>query len=142
MQGIDRLESRDLLTEKSTNGFGDLTSDQFVEIMFAELRNQDPLKPSDSQAMLDQLSSLRSIESDLQFGKRLDQLVDGSDFSTASSLIGRVVSGITTESEQIIDTIFSVSKTSQGPVLNLSGGKRMKLDDIIEIAIPQAMDGE
>jgi flagellar basal-body rod modification protein FlgD len=142
MQGIDRLEKRDLLTEKSSNGFGDLTSDQFVEIMFAELRNQDPLKPSDSQAMLDQLSSLRSIESDLQFGKRLDQLVDGNDFSTASSLIGRVVSGITTESEQIIDTIFSVSKTSQGPVLNLSGGKRMKLDDIIEIAIPQAMDGE
>ncbi len=137
MQGISELGTGDRLTNTSSNGFGDLTSDQFVEIMFAELRNQDPLKPSDSQAMLDQLSSLRSIESDLQFGERLDQLVDRNDFSAASGLIGSVVSGITTDSEQVIDTIFSVSKTSQGPVLNLSGGQRMKLDDIIEVANPR-----
>jgi flagellar basal-body rod modification protein FlgD len=140
MQGITKLEGGDLLTNTKSNGFSDLTSDQFVEIMFAELRNQDPLKPSDSQAMLDQLSSLRSIESDLQFGQRLNQLVSRNDFSAASGLIGSVVSGITTEAEQVIDTIFSVSKTSQGPVLNLSGGQRMKLDDIIEVAKPKAGD--
>jgi flagellar basal-body rod modification protein FlgD len=140
MQGITKLEGGDLLTNTKSNGFSDLTSDKFVEIMFAELRNQDPLKPSDSQAMLDQLSSLRSIESDLQFGQRLNQLVSRNDFSAASGLIGSVVSGITTEAEQVIDTIFSVSKTSQGPVLNLSGGQRMKLDDIIEVAKPKAGD--
>jgi flagellar basal-body rod modification protein FlgD len=140
MQGITKLEGGDLLINTKSNGFSDLTSDQFVEIMFAELRNQDPLKPSDSQAMLDQLSSLRSIESDLQFGQRLNQLVSRNDFSAASGLIGSVVSGITTEAEQVIDTIFSVSKTSQGPVLNLSGGQRMKLDDIIEVAKPKAGD--
>jgi len=137
MQGIANIENDNQNAKASANSFSDLTSDQFVEIMFTELKNQDPMKPSDSQAMLEQLSSLRAIEADLQFTERLDQLVESSDFTAASGLIGNVVSGVTTDSEQIIDTVFSVSKTSLGPVLNLSGGQRMKLGDIIEIANSQ-----
>jgi len=121
----------------ATNGFGDLTSEQFIKIMFTELANQDPLEPSDSKAMLDQLSSIRSIESDMQLGNRLDQMVDRSDFSAASSMIGRLISGITIDAEQTIDTVFSVSQTDSGPILNLLGGQRVRLGDVIEVAAPR-----
>jgi len=123
----------------SKSGFADLSSDQFVKLMFAELSNQDPMKPNDSQALLDQLSSLRSIETDQKLGEKLDHMVEQSDFGTASRLIGRVIRGITLQSEQVIDSVFSVSKTSDGPVLNLSGGQQIRLADVIEVAsIPDA----
>lgn len=121
----------------ATNGFGDLSSEQFIKIMFTELANQDPLEPSDSKAMLDQLSSIRSIESDMQLSDRLDQMVDRSDFSAASSMIGRLISGITIDANQTIDTVFSVSQTKDGPILNLLGGERVRLSDVIEVADPR-----
>jgi len=124
------------------NGFSELTSEQFVEIMFAELANQDPLEPSDSQAMLDQLSSLRSIESDIKLGDQLEQMVDRTDFAAASGLIGQIISGITVENEQTIDVVFSVSRTDDGPILNLLGGQRVKMDDVIEVAKPVDTDAD
>ena len=134
MQGIDSIAGFAPSTTRASNGFGELTSEQFVKIMFAELTNQDPLKPSDSQAMLDQLSSLRSIESDIRLGERLDKMVDRNDFAAASGLIGKVISGLTTETGQAIDVVFSVSRTDQGPILNLLGGQRVRLDDVFEVA--------
>jgi flagellar basal-body rod modification protein FlgD len=131
---VDALNARSTPTKPSS--FSDLTSEQFVKIMFTELTNQDPLEPSDSQAMLDQISSLRSIESDMQLGTRLDQMVDRSDFSAASSMIGRIISGITIDAEQTIDQVFSVSQTEEGPILNLLGGQRVRLADVIEVADP------
>lgn len=142
MAGIDPVGALAPPQSTTPNGFSELTSEQFVEIMFAELSNQDPLEPSDSQAMLDQLSSLRSIESDMQLGERLDQMVDRSDFSAASSMIGRIISGITTSAEQTIDQVFSVSQTSEGPILNLVGGQRVRLADVIEVADPIAEDDD
>ena len=134
MEGIQFLDGAQTAQNTSKSGFADLTSDQFVKLMFAELSNQDPMKPNDSQALLDQLSSLRSIESDRKLGERLDQMVEQNDFGTASRLIGRVISGITLQSEQVIDSVFSVSKTMDGPILNLTGGQQIRLDDVIEIA--------
>ncbi len=136
MQSIQAFNGDRTDTGAKASGFSELSSDEFVKIMFAELANQDPLKPSDSQAMLEQLSSLRSIETDRQMGERLDQMVDRNDFAAASGLIGQIVSGLTTQSEPIIDTVFSVSRTSEGPVLNLTGGQQVKLDDVIEVANP------
>jgi len=134
MEGIQFLDGAQTAQNTSKSGFADLTSDQFVKLMFAELSNQDLMKPNDSQALLDQLSSLRSIESDRKLGERLDQMVEQNDFGTASRLIGRVISGITLQSEQVIDSVFSVSKTMDGPILNLTGGQQIRLDDVIEIA--------
>src|SRR5690606_4634632 len=47
------------------NAFSGLTSEQFVEIMMTEMQGQDPLEPNDSEAMLNQIANIRSIQSDL-----------------------------------------------------------------------------
>ena len=59
------------------NAFSELTSEEFVKIMFTELSNQDPLKPSDSSALLQQMSNLRSIQSDIERDRRDDRHQDG-----------------------------------------------------------------
>ena len=46
------------------NGFSALTSEQFIKVIFTELSKQDPLQPSDSSKLLEQLSSIRSIQAE------------------------------------------------------------------------------
>lgn len=137
MATIDALGATNAATVPKTNGFAELTSSQFVQIMFTELTNQDPFEPNDSQAMLDQLSSLRSIESDIRLGDQLDKVVSRTEFAAASQLIGQLVSGISEQSTRVVDIVFSVSQTDDGPVLNLMSGQRVRMDNVIEVTSPE-----
>ncbi|KAA0216640.1 MAG: hypothetical protein DYG94_09000 [Leptolyngbya sp. PLA3] len=137
MSTIDALGATSANSAGSTSAFSALTSKEFVEIMFTELTNQDPFEPNDSQAMLDQLSSLRSIESDIQLGERLDKVSQRTEFAAASQMIGKLVSGISETSSQVVDVVFSVSQTDEGPVLNLMNGQRVRMDNLIEVTNPE-----
>lgn len=120
----------------STDAFSALSSGQFLQIIFTELTNQDPLAPNDTQSMLNQLSTLRSIESDTQMVDSLGRLVSQSEFAAASSLIGSLVSGITLDNRRVADLVVSVSNTQDGPVLNLFDGSRMFFHNVDEIVGP------
>lgn len=120
----------------TTDAFSSLTSGQFLQIIFTELQNQDPLEPNDTSAMLDQLATLRSIESDTQMVSSLSRLVNQSEFAAASSLIGSLVSGITLDNRRVADLVISVSNTQDGPVLNLFDGSRMFFRNVDEIVGP------
>ena len=50
-------------TRQNASRFNELASEDFIQIIFTELTNQDPLAPNDTSALLDQLNSIRSIES-------------------------------------------------------------------------------
>jgi len=118
------------------DAFNTLSSSEFLQIIFTELQNQDPLEPQDSQAMLNQLSALRSIESDTNMVASLENLVAQNEFAAASQLIGSLVSGVTVDNQRMADLVVSVSQTSEGPVLNLYGGSQMFFDQVDEIAGP------
>lgn len=116
--------------------FSELSSEEFIELIVTELTNQDPTEPQDTQALLDQIGAIRSIESDTSLIDRLGQLVDQSSFSSAAGLIGAVVRGISRESGAVTGQVLSVSQTTDGAVLNLVGGERVLLDDVIEAGAP------
>ena len=78
----------------------------FRHVIFTELANQDPLSPSDSSELLDQMNSIRSIESDLQMMNKLESLVFENQLSSASSMIGNFVGGLTPEECGWVDTCF------------------------------------
>ncbi len=123
-------------TANSGDALGSLSSDEFLQIIFTELQNQDPLEPQDTGATLEQLATLRSIESDTQMVDSLETLVRQSEFAAASSLIGNLVSGITIDNSRVADLVISVTQTSEGPLLNLFDGSRMFFDNVDEIIGP------
>ncbi|MHA7812416.1 MAG: flagellar hook capping FlgD N-terminal domain-containing protein [Phycisphaerales bacterium] len=135
MSSIDGVGSSSNPTN-STDAFSALTSGEFLQIIFTELTNQDPLEPNDTQSMLNQLSSIRAIESDTQMVDSLSRLVNQSEFAAASSLIGSLVSGITLDNRRVADLVVSVSNTQDGPVLNLFDGSRMFFGNVDEIVGP------
>jgi flagellar basal-body rod modification protein FlgD len=125
------------------NAFSALNSEQFVKIMFTELSSQDPLKPNDSSAMLQQMSSLRSIQSDIDLSAKLQTIVSQNQMAGASGLIGRFVSGLADDDTRVTGRVASVSRTDAGPVLNLDGGQRVPFSSVDEMTdhIPAAPGG-
>ncbi len=120
----------------SADAFSALTSGEFLQIIFTELQNQDPLEPNDTSAMLNQLSTLRSIEADTQMVDSLSSLVNQSEFAAAASLIGSLVSGLTVDNRNVADLVISVINTENGPVLNLFDGSQMFFSNVTEIIGP------
>lgn len=122
---LSSLSSGPNASSSTPNKFNELTSEDFVKIMFTELSNQDPLKPNDSNQLLQQMSSLRSIEADMALQKKLDTVVTQNQLSTAGALLGKYVSGYDADYNPAEGVVKSVSQTTAGPVLNLAGGKRV-----------------
>lgn len=115
------------------NAFSALNSEQFVKIMFTELSNQDPLKPNDSSALLQQMSSLRSIQSDIDLSTKLQTIVSQNQLAGAGGLIGKYVSGLAADNTRVSGRVDSVSRTADGPVLNLDTGARVPFSSVDEM---------
>lgn len=118
---------------RTPNAFSDLTSEEFVRIMFTELANQDPLKPNDSAALLEQMSSLRSIQSDIELSDKLASMVTQNQLASAGAMIGKYISGISLGNSRVEGAVVSVSRTDTGPILNLNNGYRVHFDNVDEM---------
>lgn len=109
-------------------GFGTLDSDSFTKIILTELGNQDPLEPNDTGALLDQLSTIRSIESDTSLNKTLSSLVDRSEFTGAASLIGQRIA--TTDDPLNPRLVTSITQSSDGIRVGLDDGALVDLRSV------------
>jgi flagellar basal-body rod modification protein FlgD len=122
--------------------YSDLTTQDFVKIMFTELGNQDPTQPSDSKALLDQLSSLRNIQSSMALSTRLDDLVSQGQLNSAAGLIGKYVRGLSENNETVTGQVYSVSRTEDGAVLNLYTGQRVPMKNLSDLVDLPADGGQ
>lgn len=120
----------------ATNPYDALTSGDFLRIMFAELANQDPSKPTDSKDLLDQIGVIRSIESNSALTNRLAEISRQNQVTTGGSLIGKFARGMTDSGLRTEGYVDSVSVTRNGVVLNLSSGLRVPLERLEEVIDP------
>ncbi|MSR41127.1 MAG: hypothetical protein EXS10_04410 [Phycisphaerales bacterium] len=118
--------------------FNELSSEDFMRIIFTELSNQDPFKPSDSSALLEQLNSIRSIETDLQMQERLGAIVFQNQLASAGNLIGKRVSGLTSDSIRVGGTVQSVLRDGDDVSLVLNTGWVLPMDNVEFIDAPPA----
>lgn len=78
-------------------GIAALDVSQFLDLLIAQLANQDPLAPLENDQILAQVSQLRNIESSNKLVDTLDQFLLIQQLSGASSLIGKRVEAISQE---------------------------------------------
>jgi flagellar basal-body rod modification protein FlgD len=139
MATVDALTSTSSGTSTTTaTGYSAMTADDFTKIIFEELSRQDPSNPTDTNALLEQLSMIRGIQSDLDLSTNLKSLVNQNEMASASGLIGMNVSGVSTENARITDIVKSISRTSDGTVLNMQGGARIRMANVDTINIAGA----
>lgn len=128
--------------QTGTNRFTELSSEDFIKIIFTELQNQDPFQPNDSAALLEQLNSIRSIESDIQLSSRLEDIVFQNQLSSAGNLIGKRVAGLTADAQRVGGTVESVARTGDEIALVLDNGWILPIDNVEYIdSLPVEPDG-
>jgi flagellar basal-body rod modification protein FlgD len=78
----------------TSSSIGGLTMNDFLTLMTAQLQNQDPLNPTDSNQFLSQLSELSTVEGISQLNTSMTSLSNSmisSQALTAASLVGKGV---------------------------------------------------
>lgn len=107
----------------SGRGMNALTSEDFTQLIITELTKQDPLQPNDTNALLNQIATIRSIESDTSLSTSLSSLVRQNDFSSATTLIGKNISGVSIDNRRASGTVEAVAKTRDGTMVRLTTGE-------------------
>ncbi len=85
-----------IITEKPTDSEKvSKDYDNFLLLLTAQLKNQDPLQPLDSTTFVSQLAQFSNVEQQVKMNTKFDTLISnltGSDFSKASNYLGKYVS--------------------------------------------------
>ena len=92
-----------------TNDLKDLDIDQFLQLMISELTNQDPLNPMDNTQLVQQLGHIREIAATTQLTETLSDVAAGQNLTTASSLIGKQISALTDDNQNVTGVVERVS---------------------------------
>jgi flagellar basal-body rod modification protein FlgD len=81
----------------------------FIKMMTAELQNQDPTNPMSNTDMLSQIGQIRSITSNDKLSSSIEALTLGQSLATASSLIGKKITGSDKNDNQITGKVDKIT---------------------------------
>ena len=122
-----------------SNRFNELSSEDFLQIIFTELQQQDPFEPNDSSALLEQLNSIRAIESDIDLTKNLESIVFQNKLASAGNLIGKTVEGVMPTGDRVVGNVFAVIRQGDDVSLQLDSGWELPADNVQVIVDPASL---
>jgi len=96
----------------------------FLKLLVAQMKNQDPTSPMESTDYVAQLATFSNVEQSVQVNAKLDQLLQSSQLSQASSIIGRTV---TSADGKISGVVEEVRLFSDGIIAVLKDGKEVPM---------------
>lgn len=109
-------------------------SQNFMQLMIEQLKNQDPLNPMDSSQFTQQLSSINSLQQLISINQLLAESAGGSQISQATNLIGSFVTGYDANGNQINGQVDHVEMISGAPALAING-KLLLMNQVAAIGV-------
>jgi flagellar basal-body rod modification protein FlgD len=101
-----------------------LDYDSFLQLLIAQMKNQDPTKPTDPSQFVAQLASFSSVEQAIKTNNKLDTLMTSMALSQAEGFIGRTVTSV---DGSLTGVVTGIRIVSGGAVAILEGGKELPL---------------
>src|SRR4051812_25222602 len=102
-------------TQSTTNNGPAATSspatvnyNDFLKLLIAQMKNQDPTSPTDMAQYMSQFAQLSSVEQAIQTNTKLDTLLSSSALSQAESLLGRTAAFTTPDGQNTTGKITAV----------------------------------
>lgn len=133
------LPSNPALQNPASKSVNELDSNDFLKLLIAELQNQDPMAPSDSIQMLQQVSQIRQITSNDSMVATMDSVRTGQEVSTASQMVGKKITALNAKKEEIEGLVDRVTisaagdKASTREIVLHVGEHRVRMDQIRSI---------
>ena len=120
----------------TNSSMSNLSPTNFVQFLITEMQNQDPLNPTSSDTMLQELSEIGQLQSSTTLDTDLQGVMLQNQVGSASSLIGKEVAGTDSNNNKISGVVSSVQVNSTGVGLVLSDGSSLGLSGVTSIAEP------
>lgn len=125
----------------SANSLAGISGEDFMKVLIKQLQFQDPLKPMDNQQMVQQMATIRELETNTQLSTKLSQLTDQQRFAGATSLMGKHVKGTVQDEDEneytLEGQVKSIRFTNEGDVLlELDNGQMLPLSKLEEVTDP------
>ena len=102
----------------------------FLQLLVAQMKNQDPLNPTDPTQQMSQLASFSNVEQSIKLNQKLEAMTTLSSLTQANSLIGRTV---TSGDQTVSGVVKSVQVTTDGTVATLASGKTVTLASGVKV---------
>jgi flagellar basal-body rod modification protein FlgD len=114
-----------------------ITQDQFLEMLMAELKNQNPMNPNSSDPMqfVEELAQFTSVEQETNTAESTSTIASGQNTASAVALLGYNVN-YTDPTTGATDsgTVQSVDITSSGPTLTINGTSGIAPSSVTEVS--------
>lgn len=98
-----------------------LGKDDFLKLMTAQLRRQDPMKPVDDTAFLAQMAQFTSLEQMTNLGATATQQLAAQGASQAVALAGRTVDYVASDGSRKTGVVDGVTFEAGVPSLTIGG---------------------
>lgn len=119
----------------TTNSASTLDYNSFLKLLTAQMKYQDPTKPTDATQFVSQLASFSSVEQGIKQNTKLDSLITSLALNQADGLLGKVV---TSEDGTTTGVVDSVRIASTGAVAILTNGSEVPMTAGVKITNPPA----
>jgi flagellar basal-body rod modification protein FlgD len=116
----------------STSSTTDFQSD-FMQLLMAQLKNQNPMDPVDDKDLLTQMAQLNSLTELQNISDKLDKSTNASLFSSASNLIGKTVTASTDETNYVTGVVTSIQCLNNEYTVSI-GDQSFALDKIYQVS--------
>jgi len=118
----------------STAAVNKLSYNDFLTMLLAEMKNQDPTQPMDPTQMVSQLATISEVGQAVQTNTTLASLLSSSRLTQAEIAVGSTISGTDVDSGAATSgQITSVDVESSGATATLVNGKTVTLDDGVTV---------
>lgn len=130
----------------------ELGKDDFLKLLMAQIRNQDPLNPMDDREFITQMTTFSSLEQMMNMNNSIQLLVNSQLVSPViqySHMIGKEVSyykidedtGEFVEPKEIETSIVkAISEKGGFALIELENGQKIYTDEVLRITTPNTSE--
>lgn len=111
-----------------------VNSQQFLQLLTAQLQNQDPLNPLSSQDFTTQLSQLSTVSGIQQLNTNIQQLLQLQQLSQGAALMGKTVTYLSSGSASPGKGVVQGVSLQNGQLQVQVGGQQVPIGSINGIA--------
>ena len=113
-----------------------LSKDQFLQLMMAQLQNQNPMSPnsSDPTQYVSELAQFTALEQQTNTAQSTAQSAQANQATQALALLGHTVSYIDPSGNSGTGVVQKVDFTTSGPTLTVNGNSGIQPSGVNEVS--------
>jgi flagellar basal-body rod modification protein FlgD len=122
------------ISEQGTRDGATMQMDDFLQLLTAQIANQDPLEPMKDTEFISQMANIASLEQMQQFSKGFENFADSHKDMVTQAYLGRKVN-IEDEGKSISGIVDAVNKAEDGEVTVQVNGKDYSPENISRVSL-------